>query len=261
MKRALKYGLGVGAGALLLEAVLALPAGAWAEQPVEWLHRAGAAGVALYAVAYVTVTLLVLPASLITAGAGLAYGPILGTMLVSPVSVTAATLAFLVGRTFARDWVARRMERDVRFAAIDAAIGRHGLQIVLLLRLSPIVPFSVLNYALGLTRVRLRDFVLGSFVGMLPGTFLYVYLGSLVTTVSALGGNRVSRGFAQNSLYWAGLAATVVATIVITRIARRALNDAIRREGEPGSSTAPSTIGTHPRCRRPGAAPVAVPPH
>lgn len=189
------------------------------------------AGVAAYVAAYVTVTLLLLPASLLTAGAGLAYGPILGTTLVSPVSVAAATLAFLLGRTVARDWVATRIAGDARFAAIDAAIGRHGFRIVALLRLSPLVPFSVLNYALGLTRVRPRDFVLGSFVGMLPGTLLYVYLGSLVTTVSGLGPDRGS-GAAQG-LYWAGLAATLLATVSITRIARRALNEAVSRERGP----------------------------
>jgi uncharacterized membrane protein YdjX (TVP38/TMEM64 family) len=232
MTRLFKYGLAVGGGVLLLEAVLVLPAGVWAEQLVVWIHGAGVAGVAAYVVAYVTITLLLLPASLLTAGAGLAYGPILGTMLVSPVSVAAATLAFLLGRTVARNWVATRIAGDARFAAIDAAIGRHGFGIVALLRLSPLVPFGVLNYALGLTRVRLRDFVLGSLVGMLPGTLLYVYLGSLVTAVNALGtdsGSDVAR-----RLYWAGFAATLVATALITRIARRALRETTARErGSP----------------------------
>ena len=231
MTRLLKYGFAFGGGVLLLEAVLVLPAGAWAEQLVAWIHGAGVAGVAAYVAAYATVTLLLLPASLLTAGAGLAYGPILGTTLVSPVSVAAATLAFLLGRTVARDWVASRIAGDARFAAIDAAIGRHGFRIVALLRLSPLVPFSVLNYALGLTRVRLRDFVLGSFVGMLPGTLLYVYLGSLVTTVTALGTDRGSG--TRHGLYWAGLAATLMATVSITRIARRALNEAVGRERGP----------------------------
>jgi uncharacterized membrane protein YdjX (TVP38/TMEM64 family) len=233
MKRPVKYVFAIGLGALLLEAVLVLPASQWAEQLVGWIHGAGAAGVVVYVGAYVTATLLLIPGSLLTAGAGLAYGPILGTLLVSPVSVTASMLAFLLGRTLARDWIAKRMARDARFAAIDEAIGRNGFKIVALLRLSPVVPFSVLNYALGLTRVGLRDFVLGSFVGMLPGTFLYVYLGSLVTTVSGLGADGGSASPARQGMYWAGLAATIVVTVVITRIARQALRDAIRREGEP----------------------------
>jgi uncharacterized membrane protein YdjX (TVP38/TMEM64 family) len=155
---------------------------------------------------------------------------LVGTLLVSPVSVTAATIAFLLGRTVARGWIAERVQRDPRFAAVDAAIEREGLKIVLLLRLSPVIPFNVLNYALGLTRVRLRDYVLGSFVGMLPGTFLYVYLGSLVTTAASLGSGGASAGTAQHAIYWGGLAATVLVTLFVTRLARRALGAALETD-------------------------------
>lgn len=233
MNRWISYSLGVGVGVLLLEAALVLPVSQWAEQLVEWVRGAGATGVAVYAGVYITATVLMLPGSLLTVGAGLAYGPVLGTLLVSPVSVTAATLAFLLGRTVARDWVATRTGRDARFAAIDAAIGRHGFKIVALLRLSPVIPFNFLNYALGLTGVGLRDYVVGSFIGMLPGTLLYVYLGSLVTSLTALGSNRGPAGTAQRTLYWAGLGATVVVTLFLTRIARRALDKALPRDGEP----------------------------
>ena len=233
MNRWIGYGLGVGVGVLLIEVALALPLSLWAERLVEWIRGAGAAGVAVYAGAYITATLLMLPGSLLTVGSGLAYGLTLGTLLVSPVSVTAATLAFLLGRTLARPWVAKRTSRNVRFAAIDAAIGRHGFKIVALLRLSPVIPFNLLNYALGLTRVGVRDYVLASFIGMLPGTLLYVYLGSAVTSLAALGNDRGPGGTAQQILYWAGLGATVVVTLFITRIARRALAETLQREGEP----------------------------
>ena len=99
-------------------------------------------------------------------------------------SVAAATLAFVLGRTVARGWIARRIAGSPRFAAVDEAIGENGFRIVLLLRLSPLFPFNLLNYALGLTRLSLRDYVVASALGMLPGTILYVYLGSLVTSAS-----------------------------------------------------------------------------
>jgi uncharacterized membrane protein YdjX (TVP38/TMEM64 family) len=190
---------------------------------IDWIRSAGATGVAVYAVVYVVFTILLIPGSLLTAGAGLAYGPRLGILLVSPVSVAAATLSFVLGRTIARGWIARRVAADARFRAVDAAIGRRGFKIVLLLRLSPLFPFNALNYALGLTDVRLRDYILASFVGMLPGTFFYVYLGSLVSTVASLspGGDAGSTG--RRLLYWAGLAATVAVTIYVTRIVRGAL--------------------------------------
>lgn len=237
MSRWLRYGVGVGIGVLLLEAALVLPLSQWAEQLVEWVRGAGATGVAVYAGVYIAATVLMLPGSLLTVGAGLAYGPVLGTLLVSPVSVTAATLAFLMGRTVARKWVATRTRRDPRFAAIDAAIRQHGFKIVALLRLSPVIPFNFLNYALGLTAVGLREYVAGSFVGMLPGTLLYVYLGSLVTSLTALGNDRGPAGTAQRILYWVGLGATVVVTLFITRIARRALDKALPRDGEPRVAT------------------------
>lgn len=199
----------------------------WAQQLVEWVHGAGAIGLAVFVTAYCAATLLLLPASLLTAAAGWLYGPLLGTLVVSPVSVAAATLAFLLGRTGARQQVARRAAREARLADIDAAIGRQGLHIVTLLRLSPVIPFGLLNYALGLTRVRLRDFVLGSFVGMLPATFLYVYLGSAVTALSQIGEDAAAAGAARRGLYWAGLAATVAVTFVITSVARRGLTEAI----------------------------------
>jgi uncharacterized membrane protein YdjX (TVP38/TMEM64 family) len=214
----------VGLGVLL--AVYLLPAGAWTQRLVESIRGAGATGVALFTAAYVAATLLLVPGSLLTAGAGFAYGPLLGTLLVSPVSVAAATLAFVLGRTAARGWIARRIAGNARFAAVDEAIGRSGFKVVLLLRLSPLFPFSVLNYALGLTRLSLRDYVVASALGMMPGTFLYVYLGSLVTSASELGSGGAPGGL-RTALYWGGLAATLGVSWVLARIAQNALSRAI----------------------------------
>ena len=227
--------LTVVAAAVVL-AVALLPVGEGMRWLVAWIQDAGPVGVVVYAAAYIIATVLLLPGSILTLGAGFAYGPLAGTLLVSPVSVTAATVAFLLGRTVARGWIAERVSRDPRFAAIDTAIEREGLKIVLLLRLSPVFPFNVLNYALGLTRVRLSHYLLGSFVGMLPGTFLYVYLGSLVTTAASLGATAETGGAAQQVIYWGGLAATVLVTIFITRLARRALKAALDRAGDDAAT-------------------------
>jgi uncharacterized membrane protein YdjX (TVP38/TMEM64 family) len=239
-----RYGIGVVVAAGLLAGLLFLPVNHWALLLVEWIRDAGAVGVVVYALAYTLATLFLLPGAILTAGAGFAYGPVWGTLVVSPVSVLAATLAFVLGRTFARTWVSRRMEQYPRFAAINEAIGESGFKIVFLLRLSPIFPFNLLNYALGPTRVRLRDYVIASALGMLPGTFLYVYLGSLVTNASELlSGRRPSLGAWGQVLYWGGLIATVLVTVLITRTARTALNRVLQRKTEiglPGASEAPS---------------------
>jgi uncharacterized membrane protein YdjX (TVP38/TMEM64 family) len=212
---------------LAIGAAMALPLSQWATQFVDWMRGAGLVGAAAFGAVYVLAAVLLLPASLLTVGAGLAYGPLWGTALVSPVSVAAATLAFVLGRTVARGWIAERTAADPRFRAVDAAIGRRGLKIVMLLRLSPVFPFNVLNYALGLTGVRLRDYVFGSFVGMLPATFLYVYLGSLLGDVTGLSADASPAGTARHVLSIVGLVATVVVTVYITRIARRALAEAL----------------------------------
>jgi len=199
---------------------------------VSWAREAGLAGVLVYAAAYVASTVLVLPASVLTLGAGFAWGPLVGVAIVSPVSVLAATAAFVLGRTLLRSRVERRILGDPRFAAIDRAIGDQGLKLVLLLRLSPIVPFNFLNYALALTRVRLRDYLLGSALGMFPATVLYVYLGSLVTSgTQLLSGQRPASGAAGAALYWGGLLATVLAVVYATRLARVELRKIMAQEG------------------------------
>ena len=190
---------------------------------VAWIRGAGWTGAVVFVLLYVLAAVLFLPGSALTLGAGFVYGVGLGTAVVWLGANLGATAAFLLGRTVARRWVAARVEGNARFAAIDRAVGREGLKIVLLTRLSPVFPFSLLNYAFGLTKVSLRDYVAGSVVGMLPGTVMYVYLGSLITNLSELAAGRSTGGAMQQAFYYAGLGATVVVAVLVTRVARRAL--------------------------------------
>jgi uncharacterized membrane protein YdjX (TVP38/TMEM64 family) len=122
--------------------------------------------------------------------------------------------------------VERKIEGKPKFSAIDRAVAAEGLKIVFLLRLTPAVPFNLLNYALGLTRVRFTDYAIAS-IGMLPGTLLYVYSGKLAGDVAALAGNpEVAKGWAYYSVLALGLVATLAVTMVVTRSARRALAEA-----------------------------------
>lgn len=197
-----------------------------AQVSVWWLERSralGPFGVALYAVGYVLSTVLLLPGSVLTLGAGYAWGPVWGVAVVSPTSVAAATASFLLGRTLARAQVERRLGSDARLEAIDRALGAHGLKLVVLLRLSPVLPFNLLNYGLSLTRVRLRDYVLGSALGMFPATVLFVYLGSLMSSASELLGGRPAGTVGSSVLAWGGLLATVGLVAWVTRLSRGAL--------------------------------------
>lgn len=211
----------------------------WTVSVVDWIRDAGSVGVLLYAAVYVVATLLLLPGSVLTAGAGFAYGPLLGTLLVSPVSVVAAALSFLLGRGLAREWVERKLRGkfgDGKWLAVDRAVRANGFRIVLLLRLSPVVPFNALNYLLGLTNVRFRDYVAGSFFGMLPGTFLYVYLGSALTSLSQLTDESRAKSMGEQVLFWGGLVATLVITVLLTRMARRALSGVAESSQAEGPS-------------------------
>jgi len=221
---------------------------------VAWIRGAGVTGMLLFAFAYVLACVLFLPGSILTLGAGFAYGVGAGTPLVWLSANAGAALAFVLGRTLLRGWVALRVNANPRFAAIDRAVGQQGFKIVLLTRLSPVFPFNLLNYAFGVTRVRFRDYVLGSLLGMLPGTVMYVYLGSLVTSLTQLAAGRASGGAAQQGFYLGGFVATVAVTLYVTRVARRALAEAtatvrgvpsgspatLRRPEEPARSVAPA---------------------
>ncbi len=195
---------------------------------VDGVRNLGGWGVALFALLYVVAAVLLIPGSVLTLGAGFAYGPWWGLALVSPVSVAAALIAFALARRAMRPWVSRRFAHHPKLAAVDRAVARRGGRIVLLLRLSPLVPYSALNYLCGLTRIDARRYVVASWLGMLPGTLLYTYLGSAATTTAELAvGAGDGRAPAQQLAYWGGLAATVLAAVVVTRVARAALADAL----------------------------------
>jgi uncharacterized membrane protein YdjX (TVP38/TMEM64 family) len=204
-------------------AVVTLPVADWALLLVERVRDAGLLGALAFALVYIVATVLLVPASLFTLAAGFLYGPWWGTLLVSPTSVTAATVAFLIARHGGRDLVERRIGGSARVSAIDRAVRDRGFTIVALLRLSPVLPFIIMNYVLGLTGVGLGRYVLGSFVGMLPATFLYVYLGSLITSVASLAEGAPGDGLRTTAL-WVGLAATVAITVLLMRIAKKALH-------------------------------------
>lgn len=191
-----------------------------------WVRERGLAGALLIGGVYALATVLLLPAALLTLAIGFIYGPFLGTALVSPASVLGATGAFLLGRTLLRRPVEQKFGQNARFRALDRAIEQNGLKILVLTRLSPVFPFTILNYLFGLTRLPLRPYVLGSFVAMLPGTFLYVYLGSTLEDLSQVGSGAPGGGTAGTALKYVGLAATVVVTVIITRIARKAFREA-----------------------------------
>ena len=173
------------------------------------------------------------PASILTLGAGIVFGVIQGSIFVFVGATIGASLAFLVGRYGARGWVEKRIEENPKFKAIDQAVAEEGIKIVLLTRLSPIFPFNLLNYAYGLTKVTFRDYVIGT-LGILPGTIMYVYVGSLAKDLATLGSEEVTT---PSEIQWAiriiGFVATVAVTLYVTKIARKALAERVETEATP----------------------------
>jgi uncharacterized membrane protein YdjX (TVP38/TMEM64 family) len=194
---------------------------------LQWIDSLGTVGAIAFIALYIIATVAFFPGSILTLGAGVIFGAVWGSLYVFIGATLGATAAFLVGRYLARGWVADKIADNKKFAAIDQAVGREGLKIVLLTRLSPIFPFNLLNYAFGITGVSLKDYFIGS-VGMIPGTIMYVYIGSLAGNLAMIGTEAQPT---NPTLQWAirilGLIATVAVTVYVTRIARKALEEEV----------------------------------
>jgi len=195
---------------------------------LNWVSQLGPWGPIIFIAIYVVATVAFIPGSVLTLGGGAVFGAAWGSVYVSIASTLGATAAFLVGRYLARDAIAKKIEGKERFAAIDKAVAKEGWKIVGLTRLSPVFPFTLLNYAFGLTQVKLSHYVPASWIGMMPGTIMYVYIGSLAKAAS---GER-TRSTGEWVLYGVGLLATVVVTIFVTHLAKKALANKTRHDDQ-----------------------------
>ena len=206
----------------------------WLRNALQWIDSLGTVGAIAFILLYIIATVAFLPGSILTLGAGVVFGVVWGSLYVFIGATLGATAAFLVGRYLARNWVAQKIEGNQKFRAIDRAVGREGLKIVLLTRLSPIFPFNLLNYAYGVTGVSLRDYFMAS-VGMIPGTIMYVYIGSLAGNLATIGTEaQPANPAVQWTIRIVGFIATVAVTLYVTKLARKALeNEVLEPESEP----------------------------
>lgn len=212
----------IGAAILVLvDLALFFPVQEWFQEIQGHVERLGSLGPIAVSVAYVGLTVLLIPGSALTVASGTLFGLWQGVLVVTAGANAGALLSFALARTFLRNRVERWVQRDSRFVSLDRAIGQEDFKIVFLVRLSPVFPFTLLNYVLGVSAVRPASYVLASFLGMLPGTFLYVSIG--VAARRALGGTDAVTGPLEEALYYVGLAAIFGIVFVITRLARKAL--------------------------------------
>jgi uncharacterized membrane protein YdjX (TVP38/TMEM64 family) len=195
------------------------------QNALQWINSLGAIGGIVFIGIYIIATLAFLPAALLTLGAGVIFGVTWGSVYVFIGATLGAIAAFLGGRYLAQGWVKEKISSYKKFAIIDKAVSKEGLKIVLLVRLSPLFPFNLLNYAFGITSVSFQDYLIGS-VGMIPGTIMYVYFGSLVGDIALIGSKNQPGNII---LHWViqimGLIATIAVTVYVTKIAKKALKD------------------------------------
>ncbi len=192
-----------------------------------WIKTLGHLAPIAFIIIYNLATILLIPGSILTLGGGAIFGLVWGSIYVLIAATLGATLAFLIGRYLSRDWVRRQLDKHPQFKAIEAAVAKEGWKIVMLTRLSPLFPFNLLNYAFGITGVSIQDYILGS-VGMIPGTVLYVYIGSLVGDIALVGTKSPPTDpILQWSVRAIGLLATIAVTVYVTGIARKALDEQI----------------------------------
>jgi uncharacterized membrane protein YdjX (TVP38/TMEM64 family) len=185
----------------------------------------GPAAPVVFVVAYAVAVMALIPGSPMTLLGGAIFGFLPGALYSLAGATLGATAAFCIGRSLLRGPLESRLASRPRLAAIARAVSADGRRIVFLLRLSPVVPFNVLNYVLGLTTISVGDFVLAS-VGMVPGTMVYAYGGKLAGEALAVAGQaRLPHDTSYYVVLLAGLAATIAVTVVLTRTAQRALRE------------------------------------
>lgn len=214
----------IGCAVTIALAAIFLPLGKILFAFIETARALGPRGPLLLAVVYIPACLFFVPGMILALTAGYLFGVTIGTVAVSVGSTLGATAAFIAGRTLGRDLVEAGISQNPERMKIDRALTEHGFKVVLMIRLSPLVPFNVFNYLFGLSGISLRDYVIGSWLGMIPATVMYVYLGTLLKTFEESGG--IPGGSGRATLLVGGLAAiiavTVLAVSVVARIVREA---------------------------------------
>lgn len=201
----------------------------------EWVEGLGFWGPLVFVLGYALATVAFLPGSLLTLAAGAVFGIGMGTLWATCGALLGSSASFLIARYAARGWVEKKIEGRPRFQAVDRAVGREGIKVVALLRLSPVFPYNLLNYALGLTRVKFRHYLVAS-LAMIPGTLLYVYYGKVAGDVVTAAGGAGGKSAWEWVLLGVGLAATVAVTVLIARKAKAALDEEVGMDGGAGTA-------------------------
>ena len=222
-RAAWRLGVAAVVGGLVLALGRYYPVEHWALQLSNALRHAGVGGVLIYGLAYCVGAVFLLPAAMFSVGAGFAYGPVWGLMLAVPAAALSSLVVFLLARLALRGPVERWLCRDHRVMIIDKLLERRGPVAVVLLRLSPITPFNILNPVFGLTRIRARDYLWATSLGVIPGVLFYTQVGALATQAAAVHGGALVGGPWHLSMLVAGTLCAFGVIWWFARLSRKAL--------------------------------------
>eukprot|EP00808_Paulinella_micropora_P014271 g79017.t1 len=193
-----------------------------------WLQHLGKVDGALVLCA-ANASIFLLPCLPFTLAAGFLFGTVQGTLLISLSSTTAAVLSFLLSRYMARGWIERAFSKKAAFRAMDHAINESGFRLVFLVRSSPLAPYGVSNYLFGLTSVSFMDYVVATFLGMLPVNMVEVYFGTAIKNVSDILRGEVASSRTNIAFFWLGLLVSFGVTLYVTLWMRAVLDKELAR--------------------------------
>lgn len=231
-KTQLRAILGIGLLVAMVVAAITLPVNEWLGVAATWIEENPLPGRILFVAGFIVLTALMVPGSVLMLCGGYLFGMALGFPLTAIAIALGALASSFVSRTLARDWLAQRFAEDARFKAIDRAVANKGFLIVLLSRLSLLIPYNVLNLIYGLSGISLLKMTTATAIGMIPAVALYTYLGSIAGNFDELIANRSQQDWVSQLVLFSGLVMVIVVTLVIHRTATREL----QRELKAGSS-------------------------
>lgn len=191
---------------------------------LRWLDAQGDVALLLFILVMALAMVLLLPGMLFTSGAGFVFGVVKGSVIVVLGTTLGAVLAFLIARHLCGERAARWLRERERLSALNGELATQGWKVVLLTRLLPFFPFKLSNYVFGLTRVSLRGFLAGTFIGVIPWSVHNVYLGSIAAELGGMSLREGERDGLGWTVYAAGFIATIVAVVYLGRLARRSLS-------------------------------------
>jgi len=217
---------------------------------MEWIQQSGWPGVIWFVVLYTLTCVFFLPGSVLTVGAGAVYGFWFSTILVAVSSTVGAVVNFLTSRYLLRNWLRRKMGHSPNFAALEAAVGQNGAYTILISRISPVVPHSLVSYAAGLTKIGFWRYTIASLIGFLPISAAYTYAGAIVGKTVRTSVGATPQDPVKWTFYTIGLIATIAVIIPTTRAATRAWKEQVAiakaaqkaREEETAGKAAPETL-------------------